>query len=157
MKRALHCVLYNLQHSAAWMTVHDFHCFGFKSKENSLAFQLSGKSMKEIVNDSQKTVHHESQVHVNTLTFLFVKMKLVQVFKKKKKSLMKLKALVVKTVYRQQNIILGDIASFGQKVSDRLVLFLWHQGCIFLIILSGSQVPPLFYPKQRLLAFFSFT
>lgn len=157
MKWALHCVLYNLQHSAAWMMVHDFHCFGFKSKENSLAFQLSRKSMKEKENDSQKTVHHESQVHVNTLTFLFVKMKLVQVFKKKKKSLMKLKALVVKTVYRQQNIILGDIASFGQKVSDRLVLFLWHQGCIFLIILSGSQVPTLFYPKQRLLAFFSFT
>lgn len=93
---------------------------------------------------------------MNTLTFLFVKMKLVQVFKKKKKSLMKLKVLVVRTVYRQQNIILEDIASFGQKASDRLVLFLWHQGCIFLIILSGSQVPTLFYPRQRLLAF-SFT
>lgn len=39
---------------------------------------------------------------------------------------MKLKALVVRAVYIQQNIILRDIASFGQKVSDGLVLFLWH-------------------------------
>lgn len=36
---------------------------------------------------------------------------------------MKLQELVVKTVYIQQNIILKDIATFGQKVSDGLMLF----------------------------------
>lgn len=36
---------------------------------------------------------------------------------------MKLKELVVKTVYIEQNIILKDIVSFGQKLSDGLMLF----------------------------------
>lgn len=36
---------------------------------------------------------------------------------------MKLKELIVRTVYIQQNIILKDVASFGQKIADGLMLF----------------------------------